>query len=305
MLKNFSPQGLGITGRQSELIELALTYAFRGMEVNMMDMLKRSQRTSFEDASKYLRAAEIKIGTFDVGVNLDVSDEEFATELAQVHPLAEIAHQLEAQTATLRVPAATDTAAFPEFFETISKRISQIAAVLAEKNIRLGIAFLSGAEKTEGKQFPFVNNVESFLALVKNIQGDNIGYVIDTFDWHLGGGTLEQIKQVPAEKIVAVRFGELAEGVDVDSATTADRVLPTVDGPLNHVEIAKYLADAKVNAAVMPTASGAQYKERTREATVNAAQEAIDAIFEGAGLPVPPRPMDLVSSMPYEPTPMN
>lgn len=305
MLKNFSPQGLGITGRQSELIELALTYAFRGMEVNMMDMLKRSQRTSFEDAAKYLRAAEIKIGTFDTGVDLDTTDDEFATQLAQVHPLAEVAQQLDADTATLRLPAATDVAAFPEFFETVTKRINQIAAVLAEKNIRLGLAFSAGAEKLEGKQFPFVNTVESFLALVKNVSADNVGYVIDTWDWHVGGGNMDQIKAVPTDKIFAVRYGELTEDATPDTAKSADRILPTVEGPLNHVELTKYLAAANVNAAIMPTASGAQYKERTREATVNAAQEAIDAIFEAADLPVPPRPMDLVSSMPYEPTPMN
>lgn len=305
MLKNFSPQGLGITGRQSELIELALTYAFRGMEVNMTDMLKRTQRTSFEDASKYLRAAEIEIGCFDCGVDLNTTDEEFTVQLGQVHPLGEVAQQLGAKTATIRLPSATDIAAFPEFFETVSGRIKQVAEVLAGKEIRLGIGFAAGAEKLEGFQFPFVNTVESFLALAKNVTGDTIGYVLDTWDWQVGGGTLEQVKTVPADKVFVVRYGELTEDATPETAKSTDRILPTVDGPLNHVEITKYLASADVDAAIMPTASGAQYKERTREATVNAAQEAIDAIFEGAGLPVTPRPMDLVSSMPYEPTPMN
>ncbi len=35
MLKNFSPQSLGINGRQSELIELALTYGFTSMDIDM------------------------------------------------------------------------------------------------------------------------------------------------------------------------------------------------------------------------------------------------------------------------------
>lgn len=305
MLKNFSPQGLGITGRQSELIELALTYAFRGMEVNMVDMLKRSQRTSFEDASKYLRAADIVIGTFDVGVNLDSAEDEFATQLAQVHPLAEMAEQLGAKTATLRLPAATDQMAFPEFFEKVNRQVEQVAAVLAEKQIRLGLDFSAGSEHIENKQYPFVNDVEKFVALVKNVSADHVGYVVDTFDWAVGGGTLEELKSVPAERIYVVRLGEVSEGVTPAEAKSTDRVLPTPEGLLNHVEVAKYLASADVEAAVMPTASGAQYKDRTREATVNAAQEAIDAIFEAAGLPVPPRPMDLVASMPYEPTPMN
>ena len=77
MLKNFSPTALGINGRQSELIELALTYGFNGMDVDMHEMLRRSQRTDTKDAAKYLEAAKIKIGGFDLGVDLDADEDKF------------------------------------------------------------------------------------------------------------------------------------------------------------------------------------------------------------------------------------
>ncbi|MCR9208011.1 MAG: sugar phosphate isomerase/epimerase, partial [bacterium] len=84
MFKNFCPSALGINGRQSELIELALTYAFRGMDVDMHDMLRRSQRTSFDDASKYLKASEIKIGSFQLAIDLDSDDDTFTAAVAQL-----------------------------------------------------------------------------------------------------------------------------------------------------------------------------------------------------------------------------
>ena len=61
MLKNFSPAALGINGRQSELIELALTYGFTGMDVDMHEMLRRAQRTNVEDAAKYLSFRHLRI----------------------------------------------------------------------------------------------------------------------------------------------------------------------------------------------------------------------------------------------------
>ncbi len=66
MLKNFSPQSLGINGRQSELIELALTYGFTSMDIDMDEMLRRAQRTNKKDAAKYLEAAKIAIGGFNL-----------------------------------------------------------------------------------------------------------------------------------------------------------------------------------------------------------------------------------------------
>ncbi|MEM9589537.1 MAG: sugar phosphate isomerase/epimerase, partial [Planctomycetota bacterium] len=107
MFKNFSPQAMGINGRQSELIELALTYAFRGMDVDMQDMLRRSQRSSVEDATKYLRATEIKIAGFNLGVDLDADDETFTSQVGTLHPLTELAGELGAHCAYVRVPAAT------------------------------------------------------------------------------------------------------------------------------------------------------------------------------------------------------
>ena len=74
MLKNFSPNALGINGRQSELIELALTYGFRGMDVDLGDMFRRSQRSSADESAKYLRATDLLIGGFELDVDLDAED---------------------------------------------------------------------------------------------------------------------------------------------------------------------------------------------------------------------------------------
>jgi sugar phosphate isomerase/epimerase len=275
------------------------------MDVDMIDMLKRSQRTSFEDAAKYLRAAEIKIGPFDCGVNLDADEEQFATQLAQVHPLSDLAGQLAADVATVTLPTATDRLPFPEYFETISQRVNQVAEVLGGKQIRLGVAFACGAERQENKEFPFVNNVESFLALVKNVASSTVGCVVDSWNWQVGGGTYDQIAALPIEQIVAVRIGSLAEGAVAADAKSADRILPTTGGPINHVALAKHLADGGYEGSISPTASAAQYKGQTRETIVNNAQEAIDAILAAAELPVPQRPMDTIASLPYESTAIN
>ena len=44
MFKNLSPTALGITGHQSEIIELALTYGFGGVDLNVTDFATRVWR---------------------------------------------------------------------------------------------------------------------------------------------------------------------------------------------------------------------------------------------------------------------
>ncbi len=305
MFKNFSPQALGINGRQSELIELALTYAFSGMDVDMTEMLRRAQRTSSQDSAKYLHAAKIQVGGFDLDVNLDADDDAFIAQVGTLHPIADLAKELEVQRCYLRLPAATDRLPYHEYFETQRERLSQIAQTLQSRGIKLGIGFSAGKELEEGRQFPFVRNVEGFIALVDAVAGDNVGYMIDTWDWVVGEGAMDQISEIPAEKIVAVRLASVPEDVDQSKATSVDRVLPELEGPLNHVRLIKHLESIEFDGPVSPGASSTRYKGTTRESIVQRAQEAVDAISKEAGLHVAPLPMDLIEDIPYEPNPVN
>lgn len=304
MLKNFSHSALGINGRQSELIELALTYGFTGMDIDMQDMLRRSQRTDTKDASKYLEAAKIKIGGFDLGIDLDADEETFTSLVGSLHPLSDLAKELGAEQAYLRVPASTDRLPYHEYFDIQVQRIGQIAEVLESRGIKLALSISVDKKQAEGKQFPFIVNVEGLLALVNGIPNSNVGCLLDTWAWVVGGGTFEQITSLPVEKIVAVRLGSITEGVEAANAESADRVLPQADGPINHVELIKHLSSVKFAGPVSPSASSKSYKGQTRESIVQRAQEAVDGISKEAGLTVAPLPMELIEDIPYEPNPM-
>ena len=304
MLKNFSPDALGINGRQSELIELALTYGFRGMDIDMSEMVRRSQRTSPEDAAKYLKAAEIKVGGFELDVDLSADDETFTSQVGALHPAAELAGSLGAGCSYVRVPAASDDNAYPEWFELQSGRLKQVAEVLSGKDIKLAIGFSAGKELDEGKQFPFIRNAEGLIALVRSVGVSGAGVLLDTWDWIVGDGTMEQIKSLKPEEIVAVRLGSLPADVEPGKATSNDRVLPEKEGAINHVDLVKHLASIGFEGPVSPSASSGRYKGQTRESTVQGAQEAVDGISKDAGLHVAPLPMELIEDIPYEPTPM-
>ena len=42
VFKNLVGEGLGVSGRQNEMIELALTFGYRGLDVDMNDMVGRA-----------------------------------------------------------------------------------------------------------------------------------------------------------------------------------------------------------------------------------------------------------------------
>ncbi|MFK8111038.1 MAG: TIM barrel protein [Rubripirellula sp.] len=305
MLKNFSPSALGINGRQSELIELALTYGFNAMDVDMHEMLRRAQRTTVEDASKYLAAAtDFSVGGFPLNVDLDSDDEAFTSQVGGLHPVADFAKGLGASRAYVCVPAATDRLPYHEYFDVQRNRLDQIAEVLAAREIKMAVGFASGKELEEGKEFPFIRNVEGFLALINALSSSNAGALIDTWDWVVGDGAMDQFNELTVEKIVAVRLASVPDDVDTSKAETNQRVVPVLNGPLDHVKIISRLKEIGFDGPVSPSASSQCYKGQTRESLVQRAQQAVDAISKEAGVEVRPLPMDSIEEdAPYEPTP--
>ncbi len=301
MYKNFSPSALGITGRQSELIELALTYGFRGMDIDMSEMRRRAARSTPTEAFKYLKATDLSIGGFRLDVDLDGEDAAFAEQLATLNGIADLASQWKVKHGLIQLPAATDRMPYHEYFDFVKGRLAKIAEVLAARKLRLGIGFRAGKELEKDKQYPFVRNAEGLIALVKSVAGDNVGYIVDSWDWLVSGSTIEQLNEIPGKKIVTVRLGSIIEGVAVADATTVDRVLPEVVGPLNHVAFVKKLKSQGYDGPIGPSASSSQYKGETREFIVSTGQELIDDILTQAGINVPPRPKDTLSQYPEEP----
>jgi predicted RNase H-like HicB family nuclease len=171
---------------------------------------------------------------------------------------------------------------------------------LGGNGIRLGIGFRAGKELEEGKQYPFVRNVEGLLSLVSSVP--NAGIYFDTWDWVVGDGAMDQVSELKADDIVAVRLGSVPADVDITKATSVDRILPEKEGTLNHVSVVQHLSSIGFDGPLSPSASSTRYKGQTRESTVQKAQEAIDGIFKDAGLHVAPLPMELIEDIPYEAT---
>ena len=66
MFKNVDLLALGITGHQSEISELAMTYGFAGMDLNIAEFAARARLKGMDYAGRLIRSARIRVGTFSL-----------------------------------------------------------------------------------------------------------------------------------------------------------------------------------------------------------------------------------------------
>lgn len=289
MYKNLNPLAIGVSGRQSELIELALTYGFKGIEIDLADLVKRSQRATFEKAARFLTSSKIKIGGFETPIDLDDDDPTYAAKLAALPEAAEIANRVGGTTALLRIPPATDRLPYHEYFNVVRKRVDETAQVFAGQQLNLALTFSASSDSGAGKQFKFVNDVEGFLALVRACTAKNVGIALDTWSFHVGGGTFAQLAEFPADRVYSLRIADVSDKVDLKKATNKNRLMPTVAGIVENVKIVAHFAKAGYKGPITPMGHSTNTVGMTRDALVSAAQDALDKILQEAGVPTQTR----------------
>jgi len=284
MYKTLSPKALGISGRQSELIELALTYGFRGLDVDMADLAKRARNTTIEQALRFLESAKIKIGTYDLPINLKGDDAAFGAQLGQLAAACEVASALDATRCIFTVPPATDELAFQPNFELHRQRLAQVADMLAKHDIQLGLAFQAAPAHREGKQHQFICETETLLTLVKTIGASNVGIALDTWNWFVGGGGMDQIRDLTADQIVSVRLADYPATTERTTIVEKTRSLPLEDGAVDCQALITRLAEIEFDGPVTLYPHPSTLRGATRESIVQRAANTLEELWRGAGL---------------------
>ncbi len=295
MYKNLNATVLGVSGRQSELIELAMTYGFKGLDIDAEDLVKRVQRSDFDRATRFLTSSKMKVGGFDLEIDLDTDDAVFEKSLTSLPAAIEIAGKLQARAGFLPLPAATNRMAFPEFFEVVCKRVERVAQIFEKNNVLLGLSFSTAEEHRQDKQYKFIQDVESFLALFRACKNPSVGVIIDSFDWSVGGGTWEQLASIPGSRVASLRIADAESIPPIAQSTLDKRQMSGTSGTIDNVRFLAVLSKNGYDGPLTSFADASQFGGITRDSIVAKTQDALDHVLAGAGLPTFTRRPDMIS----------
>ena len=283
MFKNLSAQALGISGRDSEFIELALSHGFKGLDLDLVDFAKQVDTQGMARASRLFTSARLKIGSFGLNVDWD-DDERFKADLAGLPALATIAEQMGCTRTVITIEPGHDRRPYHENFDFHRRRLSELADALAPHKIRLGIGFLAPMSCRTGRAFQFIQSFDEVLLLLRTIGSANLGVALDTWHWHLSGGTLESLRTLSADKIVTVTVADAEADTTAASARLEARLLPGEGGAIDIPAVLTALAELRYDGPVTPAPDRSHFATQGREQIVKQAGAALDRVWKAAGL---------------------
>ncbi len=287
MYKNLSPESLGLSGRQSELIELALTYGFKGFDVRIAEMVKRAELHGTKHTLRFIESAKIKVGGFPLTVRWQGTETEYKADLANVSKVGELAAAARATRCFTNVMPASDEHPYHENFELHRERLGAIVEALGKFNIKLAIGFLAPPSYREGREYQFIQQAEQLLLLIKSVGSPHAGLLLDTWHWRVGGGGMDQIGELSGDQIVIVRMAEVPEDADLSKIEEKQRLLPSADESSDAVALLKMLDEKDYNGPVSLYPHSRRFSGMTRDAIVQKTAESFENLMKAAGLTKP------------------
>ncbi len=295
MFKNLDPHALGLSASQSETIELALSFGFRGISFNLVDFAGEVQSYGLPKARRLLDSAKLTLGLFALPLDFEADDARFRAELARLAELSELAASVGATRAVTVIEPASDERPYHQNFEFYRQRLGEVGQMLAPHGVRLGVGFESSDAARRDKHFEFIHDLDALLVLLSTVGQSNVGLSLDV--WHVwaAGGSLDAVsKKLKADQIIAVALADAAqpdatqpdatqpEGGDPHDAAT--RLLPGETRVIDSAAALSMLADLDYDGPVTPLPDRSRFAGMRRDAIAKLAGEKLDAVWQAAGL---------------------
>ncbi len=284
MFKNLNPEALGISARDSELIELVLSHGFKGLDLDLVALAEQVKTQGWDKASRLITSARLKIGSFRLPVRWHDDSPDYKVDLAQLPALAEIAAKLGCTRATTTIEAGSDARPYHQNFEFHRQRLAEIAALLAAHKIRLGIDFIAPVHYRAEHRFQFMQTFDEVLLLLRSTDSTNVGLALDTWHWHLGGGKIDQLRALSADRIVTVTLADAPAEENAETARFESRRLGIENGAIDLPGVLAALAEMRYDGPVTPAPDKSQFGGISRDKLVKAVAAALDQIWKAAGL---------------------
>lgn len=284
MFRNFDPLALGIWGHESEVIELALTHGFEGIEFDVVDFAGRAKAHGLDYALRLIRSANIRLGTFQLPVDWDVEDAAFKQAVEQLDEYAQLAAAAGCTRCTAIVQPAGDKRPYHENFDFHRFRFSAVCKVLDQHGIRLGVGFRAAPDLRESQAFQFIHDFDALSLLLKVVDSPNVGFLVDTWNCHVAGTSFDELRKLPAEKIVAVTVADISQRDSSKPVSERLRTLPSEGGLVDNAGFLKVLAGMGYDGPVTPKPNRKALGTSRREALARQAADSLTRLWEAAGL---------------------
>ena len=230
--KNLGPGHLGVRANQRQALEYAVKYGFDSITPSAGEFANKSD----EEIVAWLRVMKekrIRYGAAGLPVQYRRDEEQFKKGLAGLGKQADLLKKLGVKRMATWLTPGHSELTYKQNFELHEKRLREVAEVLKDYDIRLGLEFVGPKTSRRRYRYEFIYKQSQIMELARAIGTGNVGVLMDSWHWYTSGGTVEELLQLSGKDIVHVHVNDAPAGIAVEQQIDNRRKLPATTGVID------------------------------------------------------------------------
>jgi sugar phosphate isomerase/epimerase len=224
----------------------------------------------------------IVFGVASLPVEFRKDDTAFASGMKALPSLAAGLRRAGVTRVTTYIMPCHDSLTYLNNFRIHASRLREIARVLKDGGVRLGLEYVGPRTLMVSRRYPFIHSMAEMRDLIGEIGTGNVGLLVDSFHWWTAGDTEADILALKNEEIVSVDLNDGAAGVPREQQVDGRRELPGATGVIDLSTFLNALNkigfDGPVRVEPFNKAVNALPREEACEATAKSLKQAFSLI---------------------------
>ncbi len=276
---------IGVRAAQIPAIELADKYGFQSVTpepvflANAAEDVKQQLLGNMEDRKLVWGAA---------GLPVDFRRDD-ATLAKGIKELPRLAKGLQSvgvtRVGTWIRPSHNDLTYMANFRQHAA-RLKSCAAILADHGLRLGLEYVGPKTSRATQRHSFVHSLAETKDLIAEIGVDNVGVVLDSWHWYTAHETVDDLRTLKNEDIVACDLNDAPDGIPVDQQIDNRRELPAATGVIDLKGFLGVLIDIGYDGPIRAEPFNKALNQLDDDAAVAATADAMRKAFALVGVTV-------------------
>jgi sugar phosphate isomerase/epimerase len=269
---------LGIRANQQRALELAARHGFQAIEP-LTEEIAAMPDDNLKQLLDNMRAKNLRWGTATMRLGFNVGETEFSAGMKDL-PRQARALQRAGVTRIYKAIIAIDySLTYLQNFKRHVRHVSEVAAVMADNGLRLGLEY-SGPKTTWASQhFPFIHTLAETRELIAATGKDNIGLDLDTFHWYTAHESESDLAALTNKDVVLVDVSDAPAGIAIDDQVKDQRELPCATGTIPLSTVVKVLMRIGYDGPVRADPLFRHRKQATDDEAVAAAAASLERLF--------------------------
>jgi sugar phosphate isomerase/epimerase len=223
--KNLGHWHIGVSANQQQALDYAVKYGFDSISPDLGEFENKSS-ARIRDWVETMKAKGIRYSSSGLPVLFHRDQEQFQKGLARLPKYANLAGKLGIDRMVTWIIPGNNELTYLKNFDKHKKRLRQVAKVLGDTNIRLGLEFVGPKTTRLRFRFPFICTQLGMTELVKAIDTGNVGLLLDSWHWYTSHGTAQELLQLSNKDIIHVHVNDAPTGIPTDQQIDVRRKLP-------------------------------------------------------------------------------